>query len=810
MTIPAVFNVSEIDGTNGKVLEAAEELVLGDGTFTSVGDFNGDGFADFAIGAPALDDSAGKTFIFFGGVDGPELDTMIISGVAAGDKNGKGVAGGADFNGDGIDDLVIGSHDAGGGELYVVYGDTSYQDGVELDLAGLDGTAGFKIDHNIGNDDAGISVSLGDVNNDGLADVIYGAPFADFIGGNSGGAIVFYGTGDNFVGSVEFNSTGSPLLQAFTPRSAGDAAGSDVSFAGDINGDGIGDYLVAARLSNPDGVQQAGEVMVVFGSEEADPANLSSSQLDGTNGFSIAGTGFFARLSTVSAAGDVNGDGIDDFIVGEIGQSSDTGRSYVIFGTDQGFETNFDLSTLDGTNGFVIEGAVAGDALGTDVGGVGDINGDGFGDILIGAPTADPDGLSAAGEAYVIFGAASGFAASMSVTELDGANGFTIRSDTAGDNLGQQVAFVGDVDGDGYDDILVGASPGDVGPDGYLIYGFAPEQGVFRRGSDGGQTILGGGFDDRLVGLGGDDVLKGFAGDDRLDGGTGDDLLLGGDGADDLRGGAGDDQLDGGADDDLLRGEGGSDLLLGGAGDDIYLIDEFDTVTELAGEGIDEVRMFGFDYTLEDNLEILRIRAGAVDGTGNALDNKLFGSTISNTLRGRGGDDLVDGKGGRDILEGNDGNDILVGGGGKDTLTGGSGADRFVWRDLGEGNAGAGAADVITDFSQAEGDRISFANIDAVSGGGTANDDFTFIGQSGFSGTAGELRFAFDGAGDTIVQLDVDGDASVDMSVRLTGEIELTAGDFLGADAPAALETGSLPIGYPMPLEELASTMLFA
>ncbi len=76
MTIPAVFNVSEIDGTNGKVLEAAEELVLGDGTFASVGDFNGDGFADFAIGAPALDDSAGKTFIFFGGVDGPELDTF--------------------------------------------------------------------------------------------------------------------------------------------------------------------------------------------------------------------------------------------------------------------------------------------------------------------------------------------------------------------------------------------------------------------------------------------------------------------------------------------------------------------------------------------------------------------------------------------------------------------------------------------------------------------------------------------------------------------------------------------------------------
>jgi len=298
-------------------------------------------------------------------------------------------------------------------------------------------------------------------------------------------------------------------------------------------------------------------------------------------------------------------------------------------------------------------------------------------------------------------------------------------------------------------------------------------------------SIVGTSADDGLKGTQQSDEIYGLGGDDEIDGRGGDDMLVGGTGADRIQGGLGADVLEGEQGDDTLIGQSGSDVLAGGAGNDIYLIDEFDTVTELAGEGIDEVRMSGFDYTLGDDFEILRIRAGSVDGTGNALDNKLFGSTTSNTLRGLGGDDLIDGKGGRDILQGNSGDDILIGGGGQDTLRGGTGADRFVWRNIGDGNASANSADIIADFSQAQGDVIALANIDADITGGTSNDAFTFIGKSAFSGTAGELRFKFSD-GDTIVQLDVDGDARVDMSIRLTGEIDLAEADFLGI-APAAL-----------------------
>lgn len=323
------------------------------------------------------------------------------------------------------------------------------------------------------------------------------------------------------------------------------------------------------------------------------------------------------------------------------------------------------------------------------------------------------------------------------------------------------------------------------------------------------ENVIGSAYDDRIIGSdkanridlgagsdfangrGGTDRLYGEAGDDVLRGHDGDDRLFGGDDDDRLEGGIGNDLLEGGDGADFLIGQAGTDILRGGAGDDIYLIDAEDTIVENAGNGVDEVRMFGFGYTLGENVENLRIRGGAVDGTGNALGNTINGSDNDNTLSGLDGNDLLDGKGGLDTLLGGEGNDILIGGTARDTLTGGNGADRFVWRDVSEGNASANFADTITDFSQADGDTISLANIDADQTGGTDNDNFTFIGKAGFSGTPGELRFKFDG-GDTIVQIDVDGDAGVDLSIRLTGNIELTAGDFLGVDTSAAVGTGTL------------------
>src|SRR5260221_7419868 len=157
---------------------------------------------------------------------------------------------------------------------------------------------------------------------------------------------------------------------------------------------------------------------------------LQLSHLHGSNGFWLDGvavtdsSGFPVGFS-VSSAGDVNGDGFDDVIVGSKGADSnglDSGSSYVVFGKASGFATEIDLSTLDGTNGFRLDGAAAGDQSGVSVSSVGDVNGDGFADVIVGAPQADPHHRSS-GSSYVVFGKASGFAPAIDLSTLDGTNG---------------------------------------------------------------------------------------------------------------------------------------------------------------------------------------------------------------------------------------------------------------------------------------------------------------------------------------------------------------------------------------------------
>ena len=119
------------------------------------------------------------------------------------------------------------------------------------------------------------------------------------------------------------------------------------------------------------------------------------------------------------------------------------------------------LANLDGTNGFRLDGIDMFDSSGISVSSAGDVNGDGFEDVIIGASSADPNGNSRAGESYVVFGAAGGFAPSMSLAALDGTNGFRLDGIDAGDLSGTSVSSAGDVNGDGFDDIIIGAFGGD-------------------------------------------------------------------------------------------------------------------------------------------------------------------------------------------------------------------------------------------------------------------------------------------------------------------------------------------------------------
>jgi Ca2+-binding RTX toxin-like protein len=262
-----------------------------------------------------------------------------------------------------------------------------------------------------------------------------------------------------------------------------------------------------------------------------------------------------------------------------------------------------------------------------------------------------------------------------------------------------------------------------------------------------------------------------------LNGGTTVDYLHGGMGHDTLNGGDGDDQLYGDGEHDILNGGAGSDLMFGGDGNDTYYVEyEGDTVTELAGEGTDTVYTTLTNYMLSDWVENLYF-----NGVGDPALN-FTGSNAGNIIFGRGNDDLLDGLGGvdelygyvgNDVLHGGTGEDLLVGGAGADVLTGGSSGDMFRFSD-GDSGTGGGA-DRITDFVNWD-DKIDLRGVDAnaiVAG----DQAFSFIGTAAFSGTAGELRFAFDGT-DTWLQGDTTGDGVSDFEIVFTGNIALFATDF--------------------------------
>ena len=143
------------------------------------------------------------------------------------------------------------------------------------------------------------------------------------------------------------------------------------------------------------------------------------------------------------------------------------------------FAAAFSLADLNGANGFRLDGIDVDDFSGGSVSGAGDVNGDGFDDLLIGASRADPGGDSAAGESYVVFGHTGAFpAAGLDLATLDGINGFRIDGIDAGDSSGYSVSAAGDINGDGFDDLLIGGARADPGGDSlagesYVVFGHA-------------------------------------------------------------------------------------------------------------------------------------------------------------------------------------------------------------------------------------------------------------------------------------------------------------------------------------------------
>ncbi|ADJ28271.1 integrin alpha [Nitrosococcus watsonii] len=353
-----------------------------------------------------------------------------------------------------------------------------------LELSDLDGHNGFVIHSASVTNSSGISVSgAGDVNGDGIDDLIIGIPGADSNGSGSGAGYVVFGSGEGFGPSLELSNLDGSNGFAINGIGAFDSAGLSVSGAGDVNGDGIDDLIIGAPGVDSNSIG-SGAGYVVFGSSGGFGPSVELSSLDGHNGFVINGAGAFGNTGlSVSGAGDVNGDGLDDLIVGAPGayaNGSASGASYVVFGSSSGFVPSVELSSLDGSNGFVINGIGAFDSAGLSVSGAGDVNGDGIDDLIVGAPDAYTNS-GASGAGYVVFGSRHGFGPSLELLNLNGSNGFAIHGADIFDNAGLSVSGMGDINGDGLGDLIVGAygaSPnGRASGASYVVFGSSDDFG---------------------------------------------------------------------------------------------------------------------------------------------------------------------------------------------------------------------------------------------------------------------------------------------------------------------------------------------
>jgi len=539
-----------------------------------------------------------------------------------------------------------------------------------INLSSLNGTTGFRLDGAAANAGSGACVSsAGDVNGDGLADIIIGC-----FGPNS---YVVFGQAGGFASSI--NLAGLDGSNGFRVAAGGPA----VASAGDVNGDGLDDVIIGdtsdARLT--------GASYVVFGKASGFASAIAPSSLDGNNGFKLVGVAPFDLAGcSVASAGDVNGDGLADLIIGAAGAYSQTGASYVVFGKAGGFASSINLSSLDGTNGFQLVGVAEFDAAGGSVASAGDVNGDGFADLIIGASgTYEQAGAS---PSYLVFGKASGFDPSIDLSSLDGSSGFRLDGVAPYDYSGFSVASAGDVNGDGYSDLIIGAYGADprgnnMAGSSYIVFGKpGGSASSINLGDLNGTT----GF--RLDGVAADDY-SGFsvasAGDVNGDGFA--DLIIGAYVA------------------DPNGTNSGSSYLLFGKASGFASSINLSSLNGTAGfrlDGVSRLDWSGYSVASAgdvtgDGLPDLIIGAHGADPNGSASGSSYIyfspatggatyrGTTLADTLRGTAFADIMNGYASNDSINGGAGNDTIAGGTGNDTIDSGTGDDTVQWT-LGDGN----------------------------------------------------------------------------------------------------------------------------
>lgn len=389
----------------GNIMDENPDYVLTKGDneewnvhFSNAGDVNNDGFDDLIAGMFfKANDQTGAAFIYYGGPIWDSIEDVNMRGEGTNNEFGYSVSDAGDVNGDGYDDVIIGTpfYAEHTGRAYLYYGGGSIDNSVDLTFTG---TAVYN--------NFGVSVSgAGDVNNDGFDDVIISD---DNLGWGS--ACIYYGginvdnNADVIITNVEF----------------GFGSRNPVSGAGDVNGDGFDDIIIGATTSD---IWESGKAFIFFGATNMD--NIADLILvsEGTEdhfGFSVSG------------AGDVNNDGFDDIIVGADYENSDKGRVYIYYGGSEMNKVADVIITEDGLDYY----------FGYSVSSAGDVNKDGFDDVIIGAKNYT-DNMN---KAYIYYGS----------TNMDNNADVSISSEVPDLDWGISVSNAGDVNNDGYDDVIVG------------------------------------------------------------------------------------------------------------------------------------------------------------------------------------------------------------------------------------------------------------------------------------------------------------------------------------------------------------------
>ncbi|MCB1633844.1 MAG: FG-GAP repeat protein [Xanthomonadales bacterium] len=456
-----------------------------------IGDINGDGLDDLAFSAVGADrganGSAGKVYVIFGrsspfngfGLDAGHallgLADVTILGPTTGQLLGWSVSAAGDYNGDGFDDFIIG----GAGNLSnvapapttLIYGRASFPTTIDLQVASP--ASHFAIGTSTSGSELGWTVGHTDLNGDGLDDLLIGDWAA---GGTEKGAVHIVFGQSGFLSGVlpltSLNSTTSPRLVSFFSQSNFVRFGWAVTGLGDINGDGIDEMAVGMPFFDA----ERGGVQIIYGRANA-PGNVLSftnqqniDDLTNSTGLRLqAGTGELSggRLGTCVVGGDFDGDGRADLATGA--QAADplnrvnAGMAFVLFGAGLNESSAaISLDTLDAAGRLrSIRGAAAGDATGTAIGNLGDLNRDGRDELVLSAHLADVAGGVDGGRAWIVEGLPR--TASQSLVDLDTASAeivWTFDGEATSDvfSFGLQHG-PGDYNGDNRND-LVGGSLG--------------------------------------------------------------------------------------------------------------------------------------------------------------------------------------------------------------------------------------------------------------------------------------------------------------------------------------------------------------